>query len=751
MVYLNKGTSGSNKWRYYLRKWYVFLLSVLLFVGIGYYYLNYVVTPLYRISSTVLLREEDDSPAGTKLPAAFGELNLIQPISKLEDEIEIFRSDSLLLESLADLNQFVKFYVNGEEVYENDLPVSMAIDDDRHIDYDQRLTLETLDEETFRIRTAEDQADWSTFRFGDLVSQPYGTFTVFRDSASNSGERLAVDFMFLDPQDLRDEYQNRFGVSQINLESNVLNLGLIDPIPARGVDLMNRIIERYKEDALVERHQLAMNTIELIDERLLLLTRELSGVEANVENYKQNNELTNVQSDAQVYVDRANDYSKELGEYQLRIDILNSVENYLNQNEENFSIVPSSLSIDDPTLQTLIGEYNQLLLERQELLVSSTAKNPLVLNLEKRLTALKGRITENITNIKRGLVITRENLQENSQRFRQQIRKVPSIERDLTDIQRQQSIKNNLYYYLLQKREESVLSLATGMPAIRVLSPPRASNKPVQSKSSIVYISSLLAGLFLPFLLLQSTRKFFGKIESPHDVREHSTVPLIAKISHDASFGEHALTAESDDVNAELFRLLFYELEARLGADKQVITVTSAKSGEGKTFVSNRLGATMALLGKRVVVVSGDLRKQQQGELNNASGLTTYLTGEHSGSILEMARLDNTIKGLVYLPSGPKRNNPAQLMRAVCRRDVVGELRREFDYIIIDTAPIGLVSDALALTECTDACLFVIRNGVTEKEDLEIVDEVAQNGRLSNVMAVLNDDKTIGKKYGYGG
>ena len=745
---------GRSRWGYYLKRWYLFAVSLLVFLGAGYYYLTYLVVPEYRVSSTLLLRDKENG-SGPQLPAAFGELNLFQPVSQVEDEIEILRSDSLMFQSLQAIGHGVHYSVGGREVYGRQLPFFVDVDRDATLHYDQPIALEVLTTDEFRLRPEGEAAaaePWETYRFGDRIAKPYGTFTVIKRPGGGQRAVQQVTFSFLDFNELRDEYSLRFDVSQVNIKSNVITLGLIDHSAERAVDLLNLIIEGYKQDALVEKHQLALNTIDLIDRRLASLTEELSEVEGNVESYKRNRQLTDVASEAEVYLERANDYSKQLGSYQLRIDVLNSTEKYLNNDEGGFTSVPSSLSIDDPNFTGLVTQYNELLQERQELLATSKAKNPLVVNLEKQLTGLQSRIKENIRTTRNGLTVAQDNLRANAQRFERQIRQVPSIERDLVDIQRQQGIKNNLYLYLLQKREEAALSLAAGVPSVRVISPPRVAPDPVQSKKSIVYVSSLLFGLFLPFALLNLRRSIRDKVEEPSDLSEWLSVPTLSTIGHYAGKGERAVgETASTGVVAELFTLMLYDIQFAYAKPPQVILVTSSKAGEGKTFISRNLAASYAVTGKRTLRVNLDLRKAQRKKpAADRKGIVDYLLSRQDVPVMDFVREVSETEGLFTLEIGTPATHPAQLLRSPRLPQLIAALRQEFDHIVIDTSPVGLVSDPLALSRLVDVTLYVVRAGVTQREELRAVQEIADKQKLPRLMIVLNDYRGAALRYGYG-
>jgi capsular exopolysaccharide synthesis family protein len=750
-TYIDEGTGSFS---YYLKKWYFFVLSVALFLGLAYYYLSELVVPEYGINSTLLIRENEEGIEPKNL-TGFADLNLFQPLSKIEDEIEILKSDSLMYRALAGLEQEVQYFRDDRAVYIDDLPLRVRLDtSEKYITY-VPATIEFIDDTYYRLVEEEwVERGAERYQIGARVERPYGTFRVeLVDSTVNASDLTPVTFEFRTIRELQREFSESFGVSQVNLASSVVTMGLIDVIPQRGVDVMDRIIAGYQVDAVEEKNRMALNTLELIDERLTLLTDELGQVEANVEAYKRNNELIDVTANAERYLERANEYQEELGDYELRLDILNSIERYIRQPADNFTSVPSSLTIQDPTLTALVARYNDLQLQRQQLLENSTASNPLVVDLTRQLTTLRGNILENIANVKEGLTIVRDRLEENSQRFEAQVRRVPSIERDLLEIKREQSIKNSLYLYLLQKREESALSLATGVPALRVLSNPTVSDEPVNEKDTLVYFAALLAGLFVPFGMLTLRRMFFDRIETPDGLRNLTRAPVIGEISPKSGKKDLIVTADNSSPAAELFRLLVYNLEFAHPKHNQVILITSGKSGEGKTFVAANVGASLALNGKRVVVISMDLRNPRTlfaPQAQRDIGATDFIENREGTRLDELATPSQEVDNLYFIGSGNLPANPAQMMRRERVADLIAGLRERYDHVVIDSAPIGLVSDAFALSKLVDVTLYVVRAKYTRPAEIRTINDINENGKLPRPVIVLNDYKNEVMAYGYG-
>ncbi|MBC8033011.1 MAG: polysaccharide biosynthesis tyrosine autokinase, partial [Chitinophagaceae bacterium] len=471
--------------------------------------------------------------------------------------------------------------------------------------------------------------------------------------------------------------------------------------------------------------------------------------------YKRENELTNVTSNADQYVAQAGEYSKQLSELGIQIQVLESIEDYINKQPGKFELVPSTLSIQDPTLVQLITRFNELQLERERMLRTTLPNNPLVQDLNEQLASLQLNILENLHNIKNGLVITQKSLQSSSGRFRSQIQKVPSIERDLLEINRQQGTKGNLYLYLLQKREESALALEITVSNSRLLDPATAEDIPVSPKRTLVYLLALIIGLGLPFSGIYVKDALNNKIQSKRDIHRGTSTPILGEISHNSSGKSLIVTEESGTSIAELFRLIRSNLHfATAGKENKVVLITSSTSGEGKTFFSINLAASLTLIGKKVALLELDLRMPSMSKqlgITPGIGISDYLVATDKVAIEDVIRPHATVPGLFIASSGSLPPNPAELMMSHNLAHLISELKISFDYIIIDTAPVGKVADAFSLSSLIDSTIYVVRYNYTEKSQLDLIEDIYTNKKLAHPMIVLNDAKEeTTHAYGYG-
>ncbi|MBC5993348.1 GumC family protein [Pontibacter cellulosilyticus] len=738
----------------YLRYWYLFAIGVVLSMVIAFLYLRYT-TPEYSISSTLLIKDDKKGPDLLGSNVAFSDLEIFQSSKSLDNQIQILKSKSLMQRVLTDLSMFTSFYVEGRvkttEVFGRSQPFRIIVSELDSSAFNKTIFVNLKDNNSFEIEDGETKA---VNKFGQQIKTSYATFTLVAAPAlaSKSGDQVAVKFH--DIRKLSNYYNQQLTVTPVNKEASVLTISLTDAVPEKGVAIVDRLIEVYNKEAVEDKNQIAANTIQFIDERLKYLTEELSTVEKDVEAYKRQNELTDVSSEAKMYLERASEYNSQLSELEIQIDVLNSIETYLKKQQNQFELVPSTLSIQDATLINLIGKFNELQLERQRLLRTTQPGNPIVVNVNDQLANLRTNILENLGNIKSSLAITRNNLRANSSQFESRIQKVPGIERELLEINRQQSIKEGLYLYLLQKREESALSLAATVSNSMVIDSATAGDLPVKPKKQLIYLLAFLVGLGVPFAFIYIRDMLDDKVKETKDIESATATPVLGEIAHNYSGETMVVTKKSRGPVAELFRLIRANLQfAAAGKENKVILVTSSMSGEGKTFFSINLAASLVLTGKKVVVIGFDLRRprlSQSLDIVNDIGVSNYLISDYL-PVEDIIKPVPELNGLDIIGSGPIPPNPTELMLLPKVDKLIEELKGLYDYIIIDTSPVGQVADALALAPHIDSSIYLVRYNYTHKNQLSIIDDIYKNKKLVHPMIVLNDArKENGYGYGYG-
>lgn len=748
----------------YIRFWYLFVIGLVVCIGLAFFYLS-VTSPVYNIQSTLLIKDDKKGP-DLGGGAAFGDLDLFGSSKNIDNEIEVLKSKSLMKRVLKELNMQTSYFESGifrdKEIYGKGLAIKVDV---KNLDlkaYKKGVTVKIhiLENGSFELEEeTEGDLFQSTFKFGEKIQRPYGTYTVVGDVQSPNfevGKTIIVKFN--DLARLAEFYhKNLLTISAVNKNASVVNISLVSPTQEKGKDIVNKLIEVYEKEAIEDKNLIASNTVKFIDDRLKYLTVELSDVEKDVEQYKKRNNVTGVSTEAALFLEQASEYNMKLADFEIQIDVLNSIEGYLKKQKSQFELVPNSLNIEEPTLVALVTKFNELQLERQRMLRTTQPNNPLVLNINHQLSNLRTNILESLKNIRNGLLITRRNLQQTTTNFQSRIEQAPSIERELLEISRQQGIKEALYLYLLQKREESALSLAATVSTnSRIIDPAIAEEEPVSPKKLWVFVISLILGVSFPAAIIWIKDVLNDKVQEAKDIEQGTLTPILGEIYLNTT-GEIVVAKEMNKSPiAELFRLIRTNLQfATIGKQNKVIMLTSSMSGEGKTFISINLAATLAITGKKVVIVGFDLRKprlMQDLGLPVGKGVTNYLVSDNI-SLDDVIVPSEVSPNLQVIGSGPIPPNPGELMLSSKIESMMCELKAKYDYVIIDAAPVGQISDPYMLAPYIDSTIYVVRYNYTFKRQLEIIDDIYKNKKLRHPMIVLNgkeENAYGGYGYGYG-
>lgn len=742
----------------YLKYWYLFLAGVVLCVGAAVYMMYYA-TPQYLISSTLLIKA-DDKGSDFSQNAVFADLENYQTYSVVENEIEILQSASIMRRVFSELELYNAYFVEEafsrkREIYGREVPINIVIHQYDSLGYskDNTIKIHLVDEEGFEIEDVNEKKTY--FKYGEKIQNFFGEFSVERNSPINAEAPHTIFVAFNHLDALAGAYSGAINVEVANKLASVLNVSLLDPVPQKGRDIVNKLIEVYNKEAVFVKNQIAANTIKFIDEQLETITAELFEIEARAENYKQANQITNVSAATNDYLTNTSSYQSQIAANAIKIDVLQSIEQYLVQQEDNFQMVPSSLTIDDPTFLNLLNKFNELQRERERMLRTTQPSNPLVLNINEQLDNLKRSLLENLRQIKNGLEITNRNLVSSNSDISTRAQRVPEIERQLVELSRQQAIKEEHFLYLTKKREESALSLAaTTVSNSRVIDPATSSNGPVKPNKKLIYAFAFMLGLGMPFGFIFLKDMLNTKVMDKSDIEDHTLVPILGEISHHNTDEILAISEKVKTPVAEQFRLLRTNLQfATAHQANKVILVTSSKSGEGKTFFSLNLAVSLSMTDKNVVILEFDLRKPallKKLKIKNDIGLSDFLNSDKY-TVEDLFRKSAAAPDITLIGCGDIPPNPAELMMSKRMHELFEELKRRFDVVIIDSAPVGQVADAFALAPFIDQTLYVVRYNYTTKDQIDFIDDIGKNKKLSNPMIVMNDAKKVmGYGYGYG-
>lgn len=735
----------------YLKKWYWFLIALVVCLASVWFYLKNA-TPIYKVSSTLLVLD-DKKGDGILKSTAFSDLNMFQETKTADNEIEVLRSKDLIYNALSKLNLSTRYFTqNGlktTELYKSETPFFVSIIKLRQPAYEKELSLQSLSDSTFILK--EDGKAW-IYKYGQPVWHIDYKFVVNKGPAQADNNKT-VDILFNDLNQLAASYSD--GLLKVNpviKESNTITLSLNDAVPSRGVDILTSIINTYNVENVQKKNIMAVNTIVFIDKRLKSLEQELSATEGGIENYKQQNFAIDATAGTQINLAKSAEYGQLLEASKVQLDIVNSISAYLSNANNQFAVIPSTMGLRDPILNTLIGRFNDLQIERSRMLHSANLSNPLVQNLSDQISGLRSNIMENLENIKKGFLIENNQLKKNSARYISRIESVPALERGLLQRSREQLVKTNLYQYLLQKREETALSLSATIPTSQLVDKPAYYKDPEYPKQGLFYLYGSILGLVAPAFMIYGGGKLNSKVKNTADLKVLSGIRILGELPHQGAKKTIAIQSGSKSTITEPFRYI----RTNLGllnehSQNKVLLVTSSMKGEGKTFFSINLGLTLSSLNKKVLIMEFDLRNPdllKKLGISQKQGIADYL--EQNIDELDVQPYDNA-HNLYVMGCGAIPENPAELL-ANKRVDQLFELLRpNFDYIIVDTSPVGAVADAFSLAKNADLSIYLVRYNYTSTEQLDILHDINENHKLKNLMVVLNDAKGDNRSvYAYG-
>lgn len=741
----------------YLKYWWLFLLSIILFLSLAFAYLFFS-TPLYSISSSILIKIDGGSDFTQN--TVYSELEAYETNKQVENEMEILASYSLMRDAIEELPLDYFFYTEDkysrmEELYGANVPVIVKTllkkPDIGQYPEEVRVSVKLFDDHLVLI---QENGKEKAYKYGELIENWYGEIKINKSDTYQGEMPELLHIYFKNKDQVAGMYRGRIQVNLSQRFASVFNISLVDAVPEKGEDVLNKLIEQYNLQAVKEKNITASNTIDFIDSQLDTLMKELNSIERKIEEYRRSNNISDMGTENSLMVQNSKDIETQLSEIKTQTEVLDYLEEYLKDPASSGIEVASNLSIIDETLTNLVDEFNRLQNERQRLLRTVQPNNPLVTSLEGQLENLKSNIGANIANMKNGLRIERQNLQVNLDQINSRISNVPEIERGLLELSREQSRKQTQYNYLQSKKEEANLSLATTTVSnARVIDKASSSGSPVKPNKMVIMGMALIVGFIFPLGFVYIKNTLNSKITHKSQVQDITEVPVLSEISNYSNGGELlAISEKRRTPIAEQFRLLRTNLKfVAEGKKERVLMVTSSISGEGKTFFSLNLGASLSIAKKKVVVLEFDLRRPallKSVNMKTKLGIADYLSNDDvsiDDIILDFKKVD----GLSLIGCGNIPEDPAELTLGDKVEVLITKLKERFDYIIIDTAPVGTVTDAFNLAPYCDRTLFMIRYNFTKKENLIFMEDIDIKNKLRNTSLVMNDAKQTNGYYGY--
>jgi len=740
-----------------VRYWYWFAIGLVVVLASAYFYTLYT-TPVYQTEAELLIKDDKRTLSGGDPQSdILGQLSMLEGNSNVQNEMAILSSRTIVERTVRDLGLQTRYFVGGKmrtrEIYLN-TPVMVTPLFLRDSIHNQELELTVNSDHSI---TVADDNGHVRVASGKIATLQSGMFLIKENPAKTDDSIYNKIIAIASPLNATvSQYQKDLSLAQTDKMSSVIQLTLRTTVPLKGENFLNTLIREYSLAGLADKNLTAANTINFVDSRLDSVSDELSDVEMKLEHFLSANSVANIDEQSKLFVDQVGQLDPQMIQQNMQSGVLEQIHDYMSQPKMRQGLVPSTLGINDPTLLALVQNYNELQLKRSaQVQAGAGLSNPIINVMDHQLNKLRNDIKENTENLLQGSKQAAAKLLQQNQDFEGKIKDVPRIQRDYIAIKRQQDIKQTLYLYLLQKREEAAITEAASVSNNRVIDSARTGLNPINPKKKLIYLVALLLGFAIPGGLLYLKELLSRKITSRQDVEAHTNVPIFAEIGHSKEPGPIVVISGSRGAVPEQFRNLRTNLSFVLGtAPHKVIIITSSMGGEGKSFISLNLSMTYALLGKRTVLLGLDLRKPKIGSyvgLEHHPGISNYLSGQISLDELPV-ELNYGKHNLYFINSGPVPPNPAELLLQPEMDKLMDYLKGKFEYIILDTPPVGLITDAQILGKYAHTSLYIVRHEYTLKDQIKLLDNYYQGKRLPNLGVVLNDIITPDAyRYGYGG
>ena len=748
----------------YIIHWPWFVASVLVCLIGAWVYLHFQ-TPVYQVSASIMIKDDKKGGGSTDLEN-LGIGGVITSTQSIDNEIEVLRSKTILKEVVNNLELYITYYDEDEfpekELYQTSpvivnltaqeadkLPgsalLAMKLSPEGVLDVNLKVGLNEYNQR-FEKLPAVLPTDAGTFGFALKDSLSGGQIEGYK------GERH-IRAVVSRPFEVAKGYQGALSIAPTSRTTSVAVVSLMNTNIQRARDFINKLMEMYNRNTNNDKNEVAEKTREFINERIKIIDEELGSTEDKLEAFKRNAGLTDISSDAQLAVSGNAEYEKKRVDNGTQINLVRDLIKYINNPLNEYELLPGNIGLSDAGLTTQIGRYNELIIERKRLLRTSTESNPMIVNLDTSIRAMKSNVQAAINGTLQGLLIVKADLEREAGRFSRRISDAPGQERQYVSIARQQEIKAGLYLMLLQKREENAITLAATANNAKIIDEPVATGGPLSPKPNMIYMIALVLGVGLPVgvIFLIGLTKF--KIEGRGDVEKLTRLPIVGDVPlTNEKAGSIAVFENQNTLMSETFRHIRTNLQFMLENDQKVILVTSTVSGEGKSFISSNLAISLSLLGKRVVIVGLDIRKPGLNKVFNIprkeQGITQYLSNPEK-NLMDFVQPSDVSKNLYILPGGIVPPNPTELLARDGLDKAIETLKKNFDYIILDTAPAGMVTDTLLVGRVADLSVYVCRADYSRKAEFTLINELAADNKLPNICTIINGLDLKKKKYGY--
>jgi len=757
--------------------WQWFLLTMFIFLCGALIYLRYT-DPTYSVSARMLIKEDKNARRNTSnMLANMQDLGFMTNSVGLENEMEILQSNVLLRAAVMDLKLYTEYYSKGyvkKNLAYGGQPINVDLDPvsldslDKLI-MDETRTMElsiARKEQVYEVNGTLKKNGKPAGSFAKTFKQlpascktAYGTLTFTKNAVAKADSMEGTWIVnIVPPMLVARKYLAAMNVAATSKQTDIAEITLKDANPKRGIDFLRALVNCYNRQANADKNEIALKTEEFINERIEKINEELGKTESKLQSYKKVNEVVDLQLDAAQTLQMTNEYSTKLAEASSQIQLLDYLRQYVDNPANQYSIIPSNVGMTDAASTALITSYNQAVQDRNRYLQTASAHAPQVLTLTSTLDQLQVSIISALTQARRSAEIQRKSVQDQYSKYQSRVGKTPDQERVLTEIGRQQEVRSGLYLMLLQKREENSISLAATADKGKLIDDPQYLGI-VSPKRSIILLAALVLGFALPLVVLFLISFFRYRIEGRDDVMKLTSLPIVADVpvASDSVKTTAGIVVQANKNNQidEIFRSLRTNIQFLMKENEKVILFTSSTSGEGKTFLAANLAVSFALLGKKVVLCGLDIRKPALGKLFNVSdrkaGATALLVKNEvtTADVVNQITPSGVNDKLDLLLAGPTPPNPTELLARRNMQDIIEILKQQYDYVILDTAPVGLVTDTLQIAKFTNVSCYVCRADYTPKANLGVVNTLAKENKLPNTCIILNGVDMSKKKYGY--
>lgn len=753
----------------YLLYWPVIVGVLACFIVGAYIYLRYC-EPVYSVSSTVLIKQADHSKSGSSAFASsiqdFGSFSVA---NDFENELEILQSYTLIKKVVTTLGLYIDYAEDGGFGYDpvmyqtSPIQVWMAPEEADRLPSALQIQMECLPQGKvnaalhYQIGKETCSLEKSFDKLPAVFITPVGTLNLSwrTDSVSKRlNPPLSLSATIESPSVAADKYKMHLTAEPVGDFTSIVKLTCEDVSVRRGVDFLRMLVTQYNNEANEDKNQVATRTAQFIDERIRIINAELGSTESELAEYKQRAGLTDLSADAQLALQESSEYDKQRAENTNQLRLIAFLRSYIDDPKNRYEVIPANVGLADGALVNVIAQYNELLVERKRLLRSSNENNPMLINLDASIAVTRNTVLTTVENVEKGLQITRNSLDLQAGKYQSRINRAPQQERELISITRQQEIKANLYLMLLQKREENAITLAATANNGRIIEEPRRSGL-VAPNTLNIYFVALVLGLFFPIMGIYLVRLLRFKIESRVDVERITNVsvigdvPLVDNVKTDSV----VIKENENGLMEEVFRNVRTNIQYMLQEGQKVILFTSTVQGEGKSFNAANLAVSFAFMDRRTVVVGMDIRKPKLNHIFGLSGklpgMTQFLASPSSVDLLSLCQPTAVSPNLYVLPSGAVPPNPTELVVRKSLEQAIDLLKQHFDYVILDTAPIGMVTDTRLIARVADLSVYVCRAGYTHKNDFELINELEQEKKLPNLCVLINGIDMSKRKNGY--